>query len=1118
MSDAEQATENRLKSTLNSVLNKLRKHQRSGDYVAAATCGDALPDELKAHPKIAIEQARCSMRQGYIEKAEGLLNAVDTTLASAGEQLILSLEKASLQVLRRIAVIQGLKDAEQAFKTFAAGASPIEQAEAQRVYTRVVLNAAIYKEITVEETRVQSAKLLNVADVLEAAGHLDEGLSARFTYAENHFSGEAQLTALGELAVLAEQAGFAHVAGDVYVRRAERQLIAGGTSADIEADLHRATVAYGQVNHIVGPVDVRRVRSHLAIQRALAGPAEWIECLALYQQLDYPKGALSLLLDLSQLAHDSGDTVLALDYRQQCRTLAKKVGMGMAEDSCQLAWIDLLMRNSQYGAAIESCEAAIASDLPRFSRGNYEQLLSTAYSFVKNSEKSMHHGRQAIALFDELGAEGSTTIAVTRLASDLDGLRTAAGWHEAEQLLIEWIEKDLARQDVVEAVQKQELLAQTYINQLVFSEVENRQPLLEKADDLLKTAEELALTLEKRNQVKRLGAIYQMRGQTRQLANDFAGVEQTWEQARSLYESAGMLMEAANCRYIMGALKLNMANQQLLPHFGDAESHFQACLSFYDQSEMRKQAADTHFMFAQLYTNAAQHPQAQSLALEVRSQMLQAALDHLEAGEFNYDAIRRDFYAGSALEAQQSKQEIIRQSWRLYDLALKILLHVAPDETAAWRWAQRAKARTLADTLGTAAVVPARILAALSQHPASLALFEKERTLAEQLAQARPESKAEVRAALIAVREQMAQDENLSDYLEIRTGVAFDLDDVERTFPTAEDKQCVCIDWVEANGELWLFALRPGGPPVARRLGVRAETMSVFVEQNLSKAAFRSTLRDVPEILEEMTVLVAALEALTKPEELLVFAPTGSMHAIPLHALEVNGQVLIERNPIVYCPSLNVLRQCLARGKTTVAETVPKKVALFGDPEGDRPAAAELVSSLAELYGADCLLQEQVSRVAFLSAIAGKDIVHFQGHAYHDIARPLESHLRLADGKFTARDIFELRGLAADIVTLGACESGANVIDIGDEPLGLIPSFLFAGSRSVLASLWKVNSKATARFMLNFYQALAKNSSENATMVSKARAVQRAMLSLRGDPDFSAPYYWAAFVLHGDWH
>lgn len=1100
--------------SLDSVLHRLKVYQHSGDYAAAAVCGDELPDELKAYPKIALERARSRMRQGYIGEAEALLNAVDLTFVSAGERLILDLEKASLQVLRRLAVDQGLKDAEAAFKAFSAESSPVEQADAQRIYVRVVLNAAIYKEMTAEEARSQSAELLNIADVLESAGCLDEGLAARFTYADNHLVGEAQLTALAEIAVLAEQAGFVQVAGEAYVRRAEKRLAAGDTSAQIEADLDRAAEAYEKANHLIGPVDIRRVRAQMAIRRELAGPEAWVECLALYRELDYPKGAMSLLMDLSQLAHDSGDTVRALDYRQQSLTLARKVGMGMAEDNFQLAWIDLLMRNNQYGKAIEVCEAAIASDLPRFSRGNYEQLLSTVYSFVKNLEKSMHHGRRAISIFDELSAEGSTTIAVTSLASDLDALQTVAGWHEAALLLTEWIEKDLARQDVVEAVQKKELLAQIYIRQLVFSAIEDGQPLLEKADSLLKAAEALALTLEKRDQAKRLGAIYQMRGQIKQLTNDFEGVEQTWEQARAVYEAAGMLMAAANCHYVVGALKLNMANQQLMPNFGDAESHFQACLAFYDQSEMRKQAADAHFMFARLYTNAAQHPQAQSLQTEVRNQMLQAALDHLSAGEFNYDAIRRDFYAGSALEAQLSKQEIIRQSRRLYDLALEILLYVAPDATAAWRWGQRAKARTLADTLGTAAVVPARILAELGDHPASLALFEQERALAERLALALPDAKAEARGALMAVREQMAQDENLADYLEIRTGVAFDLDDVGSTFPTAQDKRCVCVDWIEANGELWLFVLRPGGVPVARRLGVRAGVVSQFVGQNLSKAAFRATLRNDPEILEEMAALVAVLGELTEPEELLIFSPTGSMHAIPLHALAVDGQILIERNPVVYCPSLNVLRHCLARGKTAEKKTV----VLFGDPEGDRPAAAELVRALAQLYEADCLLQEQVTRAAFEKMVSGRDIIHFQGHAYHDVARPLDSHLRMADGKFTARDIFKLRGLAADVVTLGACESAANVIDVGDEPLGLIPSFLFAGSRSVLASLWKVNSKTAARFMLNFYQKLAEKSAGNETIVSKAMAVQSAMLSLREDPDLAAPYYWAAFVLHGDWH
>ena len=66
----------------------------------------------------------------------------------------------------------------------------------------------------------------------------------------------------------------------------------------------------------------------------------------------------------------------------------------------------------------------------------------------------------------------------------------------------------------------------------------------------------------------------------------------------------------------------------------------------------------------------------------------------------------------------------------------------------------------------------------------------------------------------------------------------------------------------------------------------------------------------------------------------------------------------------------------------------------------------------------------------------------------------------------------------------------------------------------MLATLWKVTQTSAALVMQQFYDALAATS----TMMDKARALQEAMLTVRATPGFDAPYYWAPFVLHGDWH
>ncbi|MEM1292833.1 MAG: hypothetical protein AAGH67_15315 [Cyanobacteria bacterium P01_H01_bin.162] len=72
-------------------------------------------------------------------------------------------------------------------------------------------------------------------------------------------------------------------------------------------------------------------------------------------------------------------------------------------------------------------------------------------------------------------------------------------------------------------------------------------------------------------------------------------------------------------------------------------------------------------------------------------------------------------------------------------------------------------------------------------------------------------------------------------------------------------------------------------------------------------------MRDTPEVLQDMAPLIAPLATLSHSEKLLILCPTGPLHALPLHVLEIDGEPLLARNPVVYCPSLNVLRHCLAR-------------------------------------------------------------------------------------------------------------------------------------------------------------------------------------------------------------
>ena len=136
--------------------------------------------------------------------------------------------------------------------------------------------------------------------------------------------------------------------------------------------------------------------------------------------------------------------------------------------------------------------------------------------------------------------------------------------------------------------------------------------------------------------------------------------------------------------------------------------------------------------------------------------------------------------------------------------------------------------------------------------------------------------------------------------------------------------------------------------------------------------------------------------------------------------------------------------------------------------------------------------------------------VHFATHGTFNPEKPLQSGLMLAsdsknDGILTVGELYDLN-LNADLVTLSACETGLGKVANGDDVVGFTRGFLYAGTNSIVSSLWKVDDKATAILMQQFYTALKNN--------DKRSALRMAQLKVKNSYN-PHPYFWAAFQLTG---
>ena len=111
------------------------------------------------------------------------------------------------------------------------------------------------------------------------------------------------------------------------------------------------------------------------------------------------------------------------------------------------------------------------------------------------------------------------------------------------------------------------------------------------------------------------------------------------------------------------------------------------------------------------------------------------------------------------------------------------------------------------------------------------------------------------------------------------------------------------------------------------------------------------------------------------------------------------------------------------------------------------------------------------------------------------------------DGILTAEDVTGMDLLSTDLVVLSACDSGVGEVRVGEGVFGLRRSFVLAGAKTLVMSLWKVPDRATAELMVDFYTRLLAGQ-------SRAEALRGAQLAMM--KQYPQPFYWGAFILQGD--
>ena len=355
-----------------------------------------------------------------------------------------------------------------------------------------------------------------------------------------------------------------------------------------------------------------------------------------------------------------------------------------------------------------------------------------------------------------------------------------------------------------------------------------------------------------------------------------------------------------------------------------------------------------------------------------------------------------------------------------------------------------------------------------------------------------------------------------------------------------------------------------------RGLGISAtpfaEDAATFV--TASSALYTAAVEPAASVLGEKRLLIV-------PDGALNYVPFEALVKSPATADYASLPYLIKSNEIIYAPSASVVGAIRQQNKSSAG----RAMLILADPvfnsndtrakgAGSPANAGEtrglgIQSAIIDVTGQDASATagsakmqglplarlagtrteaEQIVKLAktsgtqadlWLDLDASEDnidardiskyrVVHIATHGLLNAERPQFTGLVLSlvgnkneDGFLRTDEVFNLR-LGSPLVMLSACETGLGKEKRGEGVMGLTRAFMYAGAPTVGVSLWSVADKSTAELMTDFYKRLL-GSSASATGVPASSAMRDAQLAMIAGKKYSAPFYWAPFVLVGDW-
>lgn len=331
------------------------------------------------------------------------------------------------------------------------------------------------------------------------------------------------------------------------------------------------------------------------------------------------------------------------------------------------------------------------------------------------------------------------------------------------------------------------------------------------------------------------------------------------------------------------------------------------------------------------------------------------------------------------------------------------------------------------------------------------------------------------------------------------------------------DRTAAIIYPIILNNRLEVIASLPGKPLTSYNTYLPEAKIEATIKR------LRLSLNPAFSQKQRLKVYQQVYEWLIKPIETdlaankiqtLAFVLDGSMRNIPMAALHDGKQYLVEKYSVALSPGLQLMQAKKLKGDNLNVIAAGLSEARQGFKA--LPGVKSEVKKISSQVKSTLLVNESFTDKNLAKSIKTTpfSVLHLATHGQFS-SNSKDTFILTWDGKMNVKQLSEFlrfRDLSesepVELMVLSACQTAK-----GDKRaiLGLAGVAVRSGARSTLATLWAVKDESTAKFMVEFYKHL------NTKEISKAEALRQTQLTFLKDEKFTHPFYWAAFILVGNW-